>query len=148
MNLSYGEMRAELIERVNTLNQVIVGLGLLIGDGASVEVAQPERRGTPGPKPKRKTKPGKRSAKRSTAHVQRASPAGAKTVLYRDTIVTFLGKSEHHCADSSVIRHAVAKACGVDEKKDTSFKGDVSNALQGLKKAGTVTRQGTMWSLV
>jgi hypothetical protein len=75
----------------------------------------------------------------------------SKKARYSDAIVRFLSHhtlEPHHSADSTVIRREVAKACGVDPSKDSSFQGDVSNALQGLKAQGRVERSGNVWALV
>jgi hypothetical protein len=54
----------------------------------------------------------------------------------------------HHSADRVILNREIAKACGVNPEKDASFSGDVSNALQKLKAAGTIERTGTVWALV
>lgn len=75
----------------------------------------------------------------------------SKVARYGDAVLKILGhhsRAPHYSADSAVIRREVAAACGVNPEKDTSFTGDVSNALQRLKAQGRVERSGAVWALV
>jgi len=91
-----------------------------------------------------------KSAKRAPKPTRTPADKDSKVGRYREAILKLLRRhalEPHHSADSEVIRREVAKACGVRPEKDESYVGDVSNALQSLKKAGLVERSGTVWAL-
>lgn len=79
-----------------------------------------------------------------------ATPSSdSKVSRYADVIVKALQHhtlAPHHSADRAVLNREIAKACGI--KPDALMPGDVANALQKLKAAGTIERTGTVWALV
>lgn len=142
--MEYQTIQAALITKRDALTAAIDALAAVMGDAPA---PVPALRSTP-TKAKagsvRKVSKGRRA---TPANARAARSEGSKVQQYGAAIVKWLGQQELSAGDGVVIRRAVAKAYGVDDKKDESFSGDMGNALQRLKKAGTVTRKGTMWTL-
>lgn len=90
------------------------------------------------------------AAKTAPARPVTAPPA-SKMGRYSVEIMKMLSHyslAPHYSADTTVIRRSVAKACWIDEKKDTSFRGDMTNAQGKLKRDKQVDRSGNVWALV